>query len=112
MYKCFLSFFLFLASFSAFAQKSLSKTSQSSFYTYIYPITDQEVKSLYLSRQLNQALLKNPIDSFLTIKNSQPILPQGNYVKVHVEKNKLHYDLIENRSAYVTLLGCFMVVMN
>lgn len=37
-------------------------------------------------------------------KGKQPALPHGNYVKVHVENNKLHYDLVENRSAYVKLL--------
>jgi TonB-dependent SusC/RagA subfamily outer membrane receptor len=104
MNKVYFYLFFSLCFSSAFAQKSLTKSRQSSFYTYIYPVNDETVKSLYQGKKLDENILQTPIDSFLTTGGKVPNLGQGNYLKVLVEKNQLHYSLIENRSAYLKLL--------
>jgi len=48
--------------------------------------------------------LVTPIDSFKTDGKPVRVLPTGNYVKVYVAKDELHYSLIENRSAYLKVL--------
>lgn len=91
MDKIYLYLFFFLCFSSTFAQKSLTKSRQSSYYTYIYPISDETVKSLYHGKKLDESILKNPIDSFLTTGGKSPILNQCNYLKVWVEKNQFFY---------------------
>jgi hypothetical protein len=104
MTRVYFCLFLLSLSYSAIAQRSLSKSRQTSFFTYIYPVNEETVRSLYNGRKLDEGVLRTPIDSLLTTKGLFPFLPQGNYLKVYVEKNDLHYSLIENRTAYLKLL--------
>lgn len=101
-YYCLL--LVLLLSFSGFAQNSLDRSRQRSFYTYIYPIDEANLERLYNGYQLDERVLVTPIDSFKTDGKPVRVLPTGNFVKVYVAKDELHYSLIENRSAYLKVL--------
>lgn len=97
----------FLVSF-AYAQKPLTNSRQSSYYTYIYKLTPEEVLSYYKNpkKRLDENILQNPIDSFKTDKSVywENNLPVGNYLKVYADKNTLNYELLENHNAFFKLL--------
>lgn len=96
-----------LASLS-YAQKPLTNSRQSSFYTYIYKLNPEEVLNFYKypGAAPDEKLLQHPIDSFKTdsAKYWENRLPAGNYLKVFAEKNKLSYKLIENHSVWLKLM--------
>ncbi|MEZ2334421.1 carboxypeptidase-like regulatory domain-containing protein [Mucilaginibacter sp. RCC_168] len=89
----------------AFSQKLLSPSRQSSYYTYIYKLSPADVLNFYKhpGKDPDESILRHPIDSFKTDKYWDNNLPAGNYMRVHAAKNKLQYELIENRSAYLQL---------
>ena len=97
-------FLLLLTSISSFAQHSLSTSRQSSKYILIYPIDDPNLEKLYKGEQLDESILKAPIDSCLTDHCTFPELPQGNYLKVFAQQNALMYSLFERPSATIKLL--------
>lgn len=101
---CYCLLLILLTQLSAIAQSSLRKSSQTSFYTYIYPVDDAQLESLYKGDKFRESILNNPVDSFLTSNKELPALRKGNYLKVYVEGNELRYSLIEKRSAYLKLL--------
>ncbi len=90
----------------AFSQKLLSPSRQSSYYTYIYKLSPANVLNFYKhpGKDPDENILRYPVDSFKTDKYWQNTLPAGNYLRVHVSKNRLRYELIENHSAYLQLL--------
>jgi TonB-dependent SusC/RagA subfamily outer membrane receptor len=89
----------------AFSQKLLSPSRQSSYYTYIYKLSPADVLNFYKhpGKDPDENILHNPLDSFKTDKYWENKLPAGNYLRVHASKNKLVYELIENRSAFLQL---------
>ncbi|MBB6110151.1 TonB-dependent outer membrane receptor, SusC/RagA subfamily, signature region [Mucilaginibacter lappiensis] len=89
----------------AFSQKLLSPSRQSSYYTYIYKLSPADVLNFYKhpGKNPDENILHNPIDSFKTDKYWENKLPAGNYLRIHASKNKLVYELIENRSAFLQL---------
>ncbi|QEC79439.1 alpha-2-macroglobulin family protein [Mucilaginibacter ginsenosidivorax] len=89
-----------------FAQKLLTPSRQSSYYTYIYKITPADVLLFYKysDKHPDERILQHPVDSFKTDDSWKNNLPPGNYLKVYAEKNKLKYKLIENRSAYLKVM--------
>jgi TonB-dependent SusC/RagA subfamily outer membrane receptor len=91
-----------------FAQKPLTNSRQSSFYTYIYKLDDGGVLNFYKfpGTPPDEKILRHPIDSFKTdcAKYWENHLPAGNYLKVYAEKNKLVYKLIENHTAWLKLM--------
>ncbi|MFB0496836.1 TonB-dependent SusC/RagA subfamily outer membrane receptor [Mucilaginibacter sp. OAE612] len=92
---------------AALGQKPLTPSRQSSYYTYIYKITDGDVLKFYRypRKKPDEQILHNPIDSFKTNDKWNNTLPPGNYLKVAAKKNVLSYSLIENRSANLKLLA-------
>ncbi|WP_207424775.1 carboxypeptidase-like regulatory domain-containing protein [Desertivirga brevis] len=90
---------------SALCQTSLINSRNSSYYTYIFPASNSEVENFYKHKQFKDDLLKAPVDSFLTSAGKMPAVPAGNYIKVMVIENQLHYELIENRTAYLKILN-------
>ncbi|HEY9195032.1 MAG TPA: hypothetical protein VIM77_02165, partial [Mucilaginibacter sp.] len=88
-----------------FGQKKLTTSRQSSFYTYIYKISPDDVLRFYThpGDTLNENILRHPIDSFKTSSYWENELPAGNYLKISADKNRLKYELLENRSAYIKL---------
>jgi TonB-dependent SusC/RagA subfamily outer membrane receptor len=95
----------YLFTCSAFAQRPLTTSRQSSYYTYIYKLNAADLLAFYKAheRPFDDKLFRNPVDSFLTDKYWENALPAGNYVKVHADGNKLQYAVIENHSAFLKL---------
>lgn len=101
---CYCLLLVLLSNASAIAQSPLSKSIQTSFYTYIYQIDETALERLYKGEKLDERILINPVDSFKTGKRELPVLKRGNYVEVYVDKNELRYSLLEKRSACLKLL--------
>ena len=95
-----------IISMACYAQKPLTNSRQSSYYTYIYKLRPEDVLNFYLhpDKEFDEHLLHHPIDSFKTDKDWHNNLPEGNYLKVFVSENKLVYRLIENHSALLKLM--------
>jgi TonB-dependent SusC/RagA subfamily outer membrane receptor len=89
------------------AQKPLTHSRQSSYYTYLYKIADADLLKRYKNSASvpQDSELTHPVDSFKTGKYWENTLPAGNYYKVHAEKNGLRYDLVENHTAFLNLLA-------
>ncbi|MCO5946985.1 hypothetical protein [Mucilaginibacter flavidus] len=107
MAKCLFFFIgLSLITFCCYAQRPLTDSRQSSVYTYIYKITDEDLLDFYMhpDKKPDDKILHNPIDSFKTSRYWENNLPRGNYLKVFAEKNKLVYDLVENHTAFIKFL--------
>jgi hypothetical protein len=102
------SLFLCFTVFLCEAQKPLTNSRQSSYYTYIYKLKPEDVIHLYKypDKGLDDKILHNPVDSFKTDRDVlwDNNLPAGNYLKVYAEKNKLIYKLFENHSAFLKLM--------
>lgn len=90
---------------AAFAQRPLTNSRQSSYYTYIYKLSAADVLGFYKSplKPFDDKVLRNPVDSFRTDKYWENNLPTGNYVKVFAQENMLKYTVIENHSAFLKL---------
>lgn len=80
---------ILLLSHNVFAQK-LIESSQTSHYTYIFKITDQEAKSIYKSgfNKVKESFLHTLVDSFPTNTPYEGELLQGHYLKTYAAKNK------------------------
>ena len=96
---------MFVFSNSAWSQKLLTPSRQSSYYTYIYKLSDADVLAFYKSpaKPFDDRALHNPVDSFRTDETWHNTLPPGNYLKVYAEINNLKYALLENHSVFLKL---------
>ncbi|MGZ3929105.1 MAG: carboxypeptidase-like regulatory domain-containing protein, partial [Mucilaginibacter sp.] len=104
------SLILLLFSFFAinsYGQKPLTRSLQSSYFTYIYKLEDADALNFYKypNRDLSEKALHTIVDSFRTNSYWENKLPAGNYVKVSAEKNRLKYSLIENHSVFIKLFN-------
>ncbi|MET4080173.1 TonB-dependent SusC/RagA subfamily outer membrane receptor [Pedobacter sp. UYP30] len=77
------------------AQKRLSRSRQSSLYTYIYKLTDQEAFDVSASTKadIGDSYYHTVIDSFYTSKGYRKELGFGHYLYVYVGRNKLYHTL-------------------
>lgn len=96
--KKLLSIILFLIAVSqVFAQKKLTKSRQSGYYTYIYKLTDSESHAIALKANaaINDAFLHTVVDSFYYDPKAvyKGKLPFGNYLFVTPVKNQFIYSL-------------------
>jgi TonB-dependent SusC/RagA subfamily outer membrane receptor len=98
---------VFFCTIICHAQKPLTNSRQSSYYTYLYKINDADLLKRYQQPDTDpkDTELKHPVDSFKTGKYWENKLPAGNYYKVYAEKNRLVYKLIENHSAFLRVLA-------
>lgn len=90
-----------------FAQKPLTKSRQSSYYTYLYKLTPAEVLQFYKlgDKEPDAKVFHTLADSFKTDKSWENKLPAGNYLRVRAKNNKLEYALIENHSAFLRMFS-------
>lgn len=90
---------------SAFAQK-LIDSRQSSYYTYIYRITDKEAEHIYKKDlwEVDEKFFHTLVDSFPTDSAFRRDLPAGHYLKVHTEKNRLKIDIASVQDFDVMIL--------
>ena len=72
-----------------YAQK-LSESRQSSYFTYIYQITEKEAQQVYKKDlwEVDRSFFHTMVDSFPTDKGYDRRLPQGHYLQVYAEKNR------------------------
>lgn len=90
---------------SASAQGKLTRSRTSSYYTYVYKLTNAETNWIYLhpDDRPNDSMFHSLVDSSLTDHYWENTLPPGNYLKVYVEEDRLKYSLVENHSAFLIL---------
>jgi hypothetical protein len=89
-----------------YAQKPLTDSRVSSYYTYIYKLSPEDVLKIYKypDTDPDANILRHPVDSFKTDKYFNDMLPPGNYIQVFAKKNQLNYKLVEEHSVFVQLL--------
>ena len=89
---------------SSFGQK-LIESRQTSYYTYIYKITDREAKTIYKKDiwNVDAGYFHTLVDSFPTGSEYHGSLPQGHYLKTFAEKNKqkLSVTTIQNFDVFI-----------
>jgi alpha-2-macroglobulin len=92
--KAILLLFLFLLPGIPYAQKPLSSSTRTSPKRYIYKITSGEALVLYKTKlnDVNEEYLHSLVDS-ANIDHSLPVLNEGNYLILHANGNKQHYEL-------------------
>jgi TonB-dependent SusC/RagA subfamily outer membrane receptor len=91
----------------AAAQKKLTTSRQSSYYTYIFKLNADEVEWLYKhpGEAPPDQIFHTVVDSFKTDSAWKNKLPYGNYLKIFALKNKIQYQLVENHSVTLHLLN-------
>ena len=79
---------------TAYGQKLL-ESRQSSYFTYVYRLTEQEAKQVYKKglRKVDRMYFHTLVDSFPTDQVYDRHLPQGHYLQVWAEKNKEKYSI-------------------
>ncbi|WP_423126629.1 carboxypeptidase-like regulatory domain-containing protein [Gaoshiqia sp. Z1-71] len=77
-----------------FSQK-LPDSRRTSYYTYIYKLTDQEAKKIYRNdlAKVGSSCFHSLVDSFLTDSAYTGVLPKGHYLKTYAEKNKQKFSV-------------------
>ncbi len=84
-----LTLIVLLFSITSNAQ-NLINSRQTSFYTYIYKITDKQAEKIYQKDilEVDKSFFHTLVDSFPTDKAYQRKLKQGHYLKTFAERNK------------------------
>jgi len=87
--------------------QNLLKSRHSSFYTYIYKLTDQEAKQIYQKDLwvVDQSFFHTLVDSFPTDREYLGKLPTGHYIKTYAEKNKQQIFITSVQNVDVHLLN-------
>ncbi|GIL22895.1 MAG: hypothetical protein BroJett042_14080 [Bacteroidota bacterium] len=96
---------LLVATTISYAQ-DLPTSRRSSYYTFVYKVTNAEAEALYKNRQPTQAFCHSlftlyPSDS----ARFQDKLPVGHYLEVKTIEGKLHYELVSINNTNLTLLS-------
>ena len=88
-----LIFFPFLISISASAQ-SLAESRRSSYYTFIYKVTNEQAGVLYKDiSEVDTTLLQNLVDFYPTDSTYRKNLPVGHFVFVKAVNGSLRCEL-------------------
>jgi len=97
--------FLLISNLS-FTQK-LIDSRQSSFYTYLYRITDKEAEQIYKKDlwEVDEKFFHTLVDSFPTDSTFNKSLSIGHYLKVNTEKNRLKIDITSVQDFDVMILN-------
>ncbi len=94
---------LFLC-FPLIGQK-LIESRQTSYYTYIYQLSDEEAETIYTSKiwEVNPAFFHTLVDSFPTDSVYEKRLPKGHYIKTFADKNeqKIAIATVQDFNIYV-----------
>src|ERR1700751_2812337 len=86
--------------------QNLRETRTSSYYTYIYKITNEQYSALFIDQayQRNlESILTMPVDSILTDSSFKKELTNGHYVFLKTSDNNLLYELISKTDFDVCL---------
>lgn len=90
----------------SYAQRPLTNSRTTSYYTYIYELKPEDVLKFYKypDQDIKDEILHKPVDSFRTGKYLNDTLAPGNYIQASAEMDHLNYKLIEVHSAFIQLL--------
>ncbi|MFN8207668.1 MAG: hypothetical protein U0T82_09730 [Bacteroidales bacterium] len=85
--------------------QNLLTSRQTSYYSYIYHITNREAESIYKRKnwKATPEFLHTLVDSFPTDSGYRKNLSPGHYLKVHVDKNNLNFAIttIQNFDVFI-----------
>jgi len=83
---------MFLIPFLSCPGQDLTESRQTSYYTYLYKITNEEAREIYRHdiRRAEPSFFHTPVDSFPTDSIYVKRLSRGHYLKTHTAKNKLN----------------------
>ncbi|WP_181308639.1 carboxypeptidase-like regulatory domain-containing protein [Rufibacter sp. XAAS-G3-1] len=97
---------LLLTYTGATAQRNLTNSRTTSYYTYIYKITNAEAKQLYEKgmQAARESFFHTKVDSFPTQLTYQKRLTQGHYLYTYTSGPDLEYSLHSKTNAQVQLL--------
>ncbi|MDO1450167.1 carboxypeptidase-like regulatory domain-containing protein [Rhodocytophaga aerolata] len=89
------------------AAQSLTHSSRTSYYTYIYQLRNEEAKRIYTKDLdvVNQAYFHTAVDSFPTGKDYHRDLPYGHYLFTYAEGGDLVYEFKPISNVQVQLLN-------
>ena len=75
--------------------QNLLHSRQSSYYTFIYKITEKEAEQIYKNDlwEVDEKFFHTLVDSLPTDSTFKKNLPIGHYLKVHTEKNRFRIDI-------------------
>lgn len=90
----------------AFSQKLLDSR-QTSYYTYICKLTDQEARKIYRNdlAKVEPSYFHSLVDSFLTDSLYTGKLPEGHYLKTYAEKNRQKFSITTVQDFEVFILN-------
>ena len=104
---------LFLAYNVTLAQ-DLTDSRQTSYYTYVFKLSDQEAREVYKKDlwKVDDSYFHTLVDSFQTDSIYRNILPEGHYLKVNTQKNKLmfHVTSVQNFDVMIARNNTDLVV--
>ncbi|SHN29226.1 alpha-2-macroglobulin family protein [Chitinophaga sp. CF418] len=98
---------LLLSYFGANAQHPLSQGRRSSFYEYLYELSNEETLQIYKdgARKINTTFLHTLRDSFPHDKGVPDHLPPGNYLRVFAENDQLQTVFMYIPNIYAKISG-------
>ncbi len=87
--------------------QNLIESRQSSFYTYIYKITDNEAQAVYkkATMEVDATYFHTLVDSFATDSQYEGKLMPGHYIKTFAEKNKQRFSITTVQSFSLFILN-------
>jgi len=92
---------------SLLTAQNLVESRQTSYYTYIFKLTDKEAKEIYKKDlwQVDDSYFHTRVDSFPTDSIYKKELPAGHYLKVYTDKNRLRFDVTSVQDFDVMIAG-------
>lgn len=91
--------------FNSVSAQTLLESRQSSNYTYLFKISDEEAKKIYASKKVtvDAPIFHSLIDSFPTGENFTKKLGAGHYLKTYTDKNlqKVEITTVQNLQVFV-----------
>ncbi|QHL87576.1 TonB-dependent receptor plug domain-containing protein [Nibribacter ruber] len=97
---------LFLGTFTALSQRNLGNSRTSSYYTYVYQLTNQEAREVFTNGiyRVEPSYFHTVIDSFQTDWSYSRPLPVGHYLFTHAAGADLEFELKTQAGFQVKLL--------
>lgn len=98
--------FCLLMTFNTQAQKNLANLQTTSYYTYVYKITDAQTRQLYKKglQAVNQGYFHTVVDSFPSNQIFTKPLAQGHYLFTHASGPELVFELRSQSNLHLNLL--------
>ena len=105
--KYLLTLLTFLIGCNIVSAQNLIESRQTSYYTYIFKLDENEARSIYKKDlwKVDDSYFHTPVDSFPTDSIYDRELPAGHYLKVYTEKNKLKFDITSVQNFDVMIAG-------